>query len=272
MLPAAKAWAANPCKKQYKASYQTDWELSRAAWDGYCKRDRNSTLALRSAQRAFTRKCRKKFAAKVRARESTQSEVDSYCAQGTAGRALLMRMLGVEDEKKKKAPPPAKRAMGPLVEALKIARSNWMPDACLAGMSLTFYDRKKMKKKEELKYLFFSKKKWKVTYIVRYIDSSLPKFSESLKDVDDKSLCLSDVEVDLDEVLAIAGRHGLPLKARGLRWYTLSLAPGKKGVRSTWSVLSMVDHRSQCFNGVTGALIEDDQWHKGCVHFDKSRE
>lgn len=133
----ASADAAS-CAAAYKPEHLAEWGATKADWDAHCVKGYDP---LREVQRASVARCRAKFQPYEAKGKIPTGQSQAYCAQGAAGRAELAAAAGIPVENAAPPPPPrvpkrkpGSAGMGPVGQALTIARDVWKPDACLTGL------------------------------------------------------------------------------------------------------------------------------------------
>lgn len=148
LLAPATARADPACEAAWQDSYASDWGFPREKWLSACRAGLDAPSALKEAQSAFMAKCRERFMKPDARAAAAQAEI--FCALGRPGRSKLYAMAGLPDEDAPpplppaaagaeappaNVPPPGIGGMGPLMQALRDARSKWKPDACFAGLA-----------------------------------------------------------------------------------------------------------------------------------------
>lgn len=92
-LPARESRAA--CLAAYNAQYESNWNLSNAAWSGQCEGGRESREIIRLHQASFAESCFRKFVEGARKVGLNEFDLSAYCARGAAGQAMLSTRTGV---------------------------------------------------------------------------------------------------------------------------------------------------------------------------------
>jgi len=226
MLPAALALLAftapllsvakkTDCASSYDPAYASLWETSREDWEAQCGKDTEARELIPKMQRRFIDRCRRGFQEAIDAKTLPKSKVYAYCAQGVPGRERLEAAAHRVEAPPAPSAPRRKRKMGPIAEALKIARDHWSKSACLTGVKLAFHDLNQDGRVEEtLTYYFYSPERWKNTFFVEFLDSGPAAYRQSDKDSRTVAACLRAFNIDLDAALAIAAENGLERPAR----------------------------------------------------------
>lgn len=214
--PAFAGKKLDACKNAYIPSYEQKWEISRKHWDESCRKNPDPRNLIRTLQRRFISRCRKKYQELVDAKTVSKSGMDSYCAQGVRGRSRLERMAP------RKAAPVKKesntisgyRGLGPILEALRIARTNWSEDACVTMVELVNHLRpSQYGPREVVEYVFYSKRRWEGSYSVKYVDALPPDYRETTKQVYVHDVCLEKINVAFDYIFKKVHEHGLGLES-----------------------------------------------------------
>ena len=146
LLLAAPAAASPVCESSWQDSYAAEWGYSKERWLGDCRADIDPAAGLRRAQSDFMAACKRRFSGPDAGAARAQAEI--YCALGKPGRAKLYALAGLADPDAAPPPPPPVEdfhipppgvgGMGPLMTALRSARSVWQPDACFSGLEFSY--------------------------------------------------------------------------------------------------------------------------------------
>jgi len=212
-----------PCPDTYKEEYRTTWGVERSYWNDSCQDGFKPADILREGQRRYALECIRDFAQAVADRKARLDAVEKLCSQGVGGRARLAKALGMPSEPAKPAESPAAasrpkpRGMGPLPEAVRLARSGWQPDACLCGMTYdSVYGRDSLADfaapetpRDRTAFYFYSRTDPTTTYRVSYPGSREPELERGSKKFNE--LCITSLDVELSRALEIAAGQGIVL-------------------------------------------------------------